>query len=481
MARKTRHARRRWGAGPEEHIRGGRRYWYYSFPTPAWAFSRWPNLGLSKRQYHSVTPDRAYEGEAWLAAAEKAVRDGTWEPEVLHAAETTRQSITFREYAREWLNSHRKADGSPLKETSKQKYRESLDLYLYDYFGDMPMSSIRPRDIQQWWDTFKPLRADANLEDRRYHVYAHLKAIFHTAATEPIDAEGNTLISLNPCRIRAAKPKAAHTPVRPTREQMDALLDEMPEYLHLVPRICDVAGLREGEALGLCVKHIDFDHLLIKVRQQTQHPPDENNPGHGKTVLTTPKTSSSIGDVRMSPTLAADIRAWVDARGIANDPEALLFPGKRTKLIAPQTYRNAFSDARKKVPGLANLRPHDLRKDCLSRIQENGGTVAEAMSQGRHVTMAVASKYQVTSDEHMQKVMERMDADGAPASAAVTHYDAAAMSALADALAGMSARERVSMLKPLEAEERMKVLEMLPKQAMAETIAVMFADESGRG
>lgn len=478
MSRQTRRKRRSLGKCEEKTIKG-RRYLYYSFVTPEWAFSKWPELKLGARQWHSVLPENEYEGEAWLSAAQRDIKAGIWVPDALKKAEARRESITFREYAVPWVERRKKKNGTDLKETAKQKYRESLELYLLDYFGDIPLTSIKTADVQKWWDEFKPVRLDADLEDRRYHVYKHLKTILEDAATEPIDDAGNTLIAANPCRIRAARPKAKHVPVRPTPEQMTALLEAMPEYVRMVARICDGAALREGEALGLCVKHIDFDHMKIKVRQQVQRIKDDKNPGRYKTVILTPKTDSSIDDVAMSPALASDIRDWMDSRNLT-DPESPLFVGVRTgDWITPATYRKAIADAKKKVPGLENMRPHDLRKDFLSTILDEGGTVAEVMRQGRHTTMAVASKYQVTSEDHMNDVLNRVDSRTKPASAdAAPDVPADAgeddIQALAGVIDGMPLEDRVTLLKTLTAEKRALILDVMEKTAKLATLTELL-------
>lgn len=80
----------------------------------------------------------------------------------MEKAEAERDAITFREYAEQWLKGRKRADGTPIKPTSAQKYRESLDLYLLPAFGRMPLSKITPKDVERWWDGFKPLRPDAD-------------------------------------------------------------------------------------------------------------------------------------------------------------------------------------------------------------------------------------------------------------------------------------------------------------------------------
>lgn len=460
-------------------------YLRFAFPVPEWAFYRWPGIKWRKdgRIVRQFPVGRELDGEAWVNMNLQAIHAGTWVPPQIAKTERERDTITFREYAGRWVEDRRKPNGDPLKETTKQKYRESLDYYLYDYFGDMPLNAIRPKDVQAWWDTFTPLRADTDMADRRAHVYQHLKSIMRSAATEPINAQGDTLIASSPCRIRAAKPKRKHVPVRPTPEQLDALMAALPAYVMPVARICDGAGLREAEALGLCVKHIDFDRMRINVEQQVQRIPDPKRPHRYMTAITTPKTDTSIAEVPMSPALAGVLREWIESHGLTR-PEQPLFTGPRTKTwISPQTYRNAIADAREKVPGLETMRPHDLRKDCLSRLLEGGATVSEVMRQGRHATLDVASLYQVPSDAHMADVLRRVDRlteaasagpdgpDPSPRDGTATDGGDGDVAALAGVLAGMDAAGRLEVLRALPAGRRAGVLELLPAGVRAEVEA----------
>lgn len=501
MGRPRRRQRASEGKRTEKRVkRGAKVYTYveYSFVTPLWAFERWPDLKLPERTTKTFPKERAFDGEAWLAESLKAVHAGTWIPEKLRKEKAARDSLTFREYAVDWVEHRKKPDGTNLKETAKQKYRESLELYLLPFFGDMPMTAISSQDVQRWHDEFKPVQLDADLESRREHVYKHLATMMRSAAEEPLDNEGHTLIPSSPCRLKVGKPPVKHVPVRPTRDQLDAFVAVLPDWVRLVVLLCDGAGLRESEALGLRRRHIDLEGLKIHVREQVQRVKNPKTGGY-ETVITTPKTQSSRGDVAMSPALAAHIAAWIEQEGITG-PDAHLFVAGRTGEVRyGQQYRNAFAAARKKVPGLETLRPHDLRKDCLSRMLEEGATVAEVMRQGRHTTMAVASRYQVADEHHLAEVMARTDERGtdktasagddrdtAPASVpsegvapgesspTTLGVDGDGLKALAAMLTTMGVAERVAVLGPLPVGRRVRVLELLPAPVRVETLTQLL-------
>lgn len=472
--------RKRRAFGTCKHVnRHGRPYLEYSYPTPSWAFSQWPDLPA--RCYHVVSPQLEWEGEAWLAAAQTAIKARKWTPPQVEKERDRRESLTFRQYAESWLKDRHTSSGAPIRETTRHLYRQSLDHYLLPFFGDTALSDIRPKDVRQWWDNFRTLQPGADMESRRALVYSHLRAIMRSAATEPINAQGDTLIAASPCTIRAAKPQSKHVPVRPTREQFEALVAALPERMRLVARICDGAALREGEALALCVRHIDFSSMKIRVRQQVQRVPDPKRPGRSVLAVTPPKTTSSTGDVDMSPRLAAEIRAWMDANHLEAPDQRLFSNASGDGWISPQMYRTAMARARRQVPGLETLRPHDLRKDSLSAIIEAGGTVTEVMRQGRHKSLAVASVYQISDVDHMLEVLKRVDerdasAGGTPSSNedGKAPGDAAA-GGLAGVLAAMTLEERVAVLRALPDERRTAALNLLPSSVKVETVAALLA------
>lgn len=121
--------------------------------------------------------------------------------------------------------------------------------------------------------------------------------------------------------------------------------------------------------------------------------------------------------------------------------------------------------------------------------------MSEVMRQGGHTTMAVASRYQVTGEQHLGDVMARMNAydngNDAPASAtdtttAITEPatpsrddtgdDTGELRALADVLAGMETVERVAVLRPLPVTRRVKVLELLPSHVRVETMTGLLGE-----
>lgn len=501
MGTSRRRSRRRFGA-LKRISKNGRVYVEASYPTPLWAFAQWP--GLPKRQYKVVAPEYELEAETWLARAEKDIEFETWTPPQLDRARQRMNTTTFREYADQWLEKRRKGNGDPLQETTKEKYREELRLYLYPAFGDTPIALIGPDDVQRWWDSFVPdrLSEGANLRSRRHAVYSKLRAIMNTAATEPVDIDGNTLIPDSPCKIKTAPAPVAHKPVILENRQIHALFLAFPKWLRLAVYLSGYGGLREGECLALLRSNINLDDRLIHVRLGAKRERGEDGSMHN--VIGTTKTASSERDIEIKDFLVPIIREHLD-QFVDKEPDSLLFPAPRKGgVCAGQTLRNALLRAKTKLPELSGMRFHDLRETYLSTAHANGATPGELMREAGHATISTASKYQHRVESHWDEVNMRLSAKVA-AEGGIGHLN----DSLDDYLAGlkqtekaprshkngpqtaehaiddqlityleeMPLQERLKTMRELDPELRAKILDHFGPEARIETVRGLLKEE----
>lgn len=505
MGRPRKRQRRRFGT-LRTVTKHGHEYIEASYPTPLDAFAKWPNL--PKRQTKTVAPDFIGEAEAWLSEAERAIKLDAWTPPQLIRETQRRETITFAEYATQWVRNRRKSTGEPIRETSKQKHREVLRLYLLPFFGDMALTDITPADVQRWWDEFTPYRATegVDLEGRRTDVYTTLRAIMRSAATEPVDADGNTLIKASPCHIKTSQRERKHKVVIAEIDQLQALYEALPKWLRLYVYLSGYMGLREGECLGLERRDIDLKGMMVHVRQAAKRVTYED--GNKENLLGDPKTRSSVRDVRIPEFLRQPIADHLN-EFTGSEPTALLFPAPRKGGICEgQTVRNAFTrTVRKKIPALAGMRPHDLRDTACTRLAAMGATNGELMRQAGHRSLAVASKYQHAVESHYAGVLDALarsveaageeqtattasattsipeppaaEGDTAPADTAADGPqvdDTGELGQLATVLAHMPLTARVDVLKGLPAERRYQVLELLDTTAQVETMRELLKE-----
>jgi len=101
--------RRSFGSILIRTARDGHEYVQARFQPPVWAYSKWPDMP----KHYSKNFDRDYSAmaEAWLAEQERRIRLGSWEPPRIEENRRAGSTVTFREYALDFVQRRRKPDG----------------------------------------------------------------------------------------------------------------------------------------------------------------------------------------------------------------------------------------------------------------------------------------------------------------------------------------------------------------------------------
>ena len=197
------------------------------------------------------------QAEQWLNDEERLIRLGTWTPPSDRRKHAEADATTFHDYAAHWIETRRKADGTPIRETTRQKYRETLANHLDPAFGRRPVTGMTTREIIKWRDSLTTNGGYGAAAIR--HSVSLLKSIMRTAATQPINDRGDTLIDRNPATLRTVKPSGMHTYLIAEPEEIMLLAAAMPDNLRLAVLLAGWLGLREGEVCGLQRRDIDID------------------------------------------------------------------------------------------------------------------------------------------------------------------------------------------------------------------------------
>ena len=178
------------------------------------------------------------------------------------------------------------------------------------------------------------------------------------------------IIDVNPVRIGKgeaitfARPEPPHREIL-TRNEVVQLLDELKsraenpmrgkywERVYLAVKLGVYAGLREGEMLALTRNDIDFDARTIRVNKTfSQH--------HGKDIVSTPKTESSVRKVSIPDFLCDELKEYL-ALLYNNDPDERIF--KCTKSTLTKHFRNYTE-----LAGLKPITIHGLRHSHVSLL-----------------------------------------------------------------------------------------------------------------
>lgn len=383
-----------------------RRTWLEARYTPPVALrDQWHNL--PRRFAHRFPEGWDIQAEQWLNDEERLIRLGTWTPPSQRRHRHQGETTTFHDYAAKWIETRRKPDGTPIRETTRQKYRENLANHLDPTFADMPLTKITYHDILTWHDHYR-IGPNGKGEAQRTQSYVLLKAILDTAATEPLDDHGSTLIDRSPARLHITKPRKKHVSLIAELDELTTLAATMPAPLSLAVTLAGILGLREGEVCGLQRRDVELDATppILHVRHAVK--PVYDRQGHRTLILGDPKSADSRRDVVIPDSLVPPLREHM-SRYAGRGEDDMLFPGKDGGLLAPQSLRNAWERTRNIVPRLKGMHFHDLRDTALTRLAELGATGGELMAQAGHTSLKVASVYQKASNSHRGQVMSRLD------------------------------------------------------------------------
>lgn len=456
------------------------------YRTPVEAFARYP--GVSKEQYRTFADET--EAYGWLAAEKRKIAAGVWEPPKIVAARAEAKGVKFRDYATAWVERRRKSNGEPLESSTRLKYKEKLENHLFKAFGDKPVSSIKPDDVQRWWDSY-----GSNPTQVRADAYTLLKSIMRSAETEPIEGDGETLIDRSPCRLRGTTVRKKHRTVTAELTEIRTVYEAMPERLALAVYLGGVMGLRIGEVLALRRGDIDLDEGVLHVAGSVKPAMKD-----GKQVIVRGRTKTANSDRYLEiPEALQHVIAEHLKHHTGKGKAALLFEAKKGGVMRENVFSYYWRQARATVPRLreGEMKFHDLRHTALQHLVENGATLNMVMAVAGHSDVKIAGKYQdgVTQSFAQQitgKVSQQLSELIAPTASAAQPApqdgaQAAAepdceVSALASALEGMALPVRVQVLRGLDnAVQRSRVLACFSPEVQAETMAQLLRERMATG
>lgn len=445
---------------------------------------------LPAKQTKSSRPEFESDLDVWLHEAEVLIRAGRWVPPQYAAVTKSRDTTTFRDYAERWLEERVKPNGEPLRETTKQKHRELLASDIYPYFADSIMAAITYADVLKWWQRERVKIHYKDYDDSvvKYRSYTLFHAIMQTAATMPIDGEGNTLIARNPARLKISKPKPRHDYVIAEPEEIEYVASLMVGHFKLAVYLAGVMGEREGECLGtwksdLGTKRIrQADGTTAEVRTISVNRAAKNivRDGHRILVLGPPKTSEGkrtlIIPAFIQPLINEHISRFTDNE----DPDAPLFKNPATgEIYSLSALRNAWYKARdeavKKYPHLAGMRFHDLRHTALTRFNIGGATTGELKALGGHASISSTNIYQQSAETHLAEVVKAVDkAYEKPQIQKSAPPNTDVDLTLLPILTNMPLDNRIKILRSLEEGKRNALLSAMDADIQLETLTAML-------
>jgi integrase len=214
------------------------------------------------------------------------------------------------------------------------------------------------------------------------------------------------LLVASPCRVKFQKePKP--TLHCPTKDEVLAIANAVPDRYRALVLLAGFGGLRWGEAIGLCRRHVDLATGSVKVEQTVVEILGE--------VYLQPylKTEAGERDVYV-PALVREALALHLARWSQAGPSGLVFSATRSAngpayVRRSNFYRRVWRPTVIKL-GLPDVRFHDLRHAAATLAAQGGYTTRELMDHIGHASAAASLRYQHAADDRMRSLPRSIDA-----------------------------------------------------------------------
>lgn len=290
---------------------------------------------------HAKHFPRKVDAQRWLDEVTTSIVTGLY-------VDPRAGQVTFGAYAAAWqaAQTHRPNTAAAVD--------SALRVHALPRFGDRPIASIRPTEVQAWVKDLSRTLAPSTVAV----TYQHLRSVFAAA-------EHDRVIARTPCS-RISLPTRERRRVRPLETSVVLGATElMPERWQALVTVMAGTGLRPGEAAGLCVEQLEMLRRTLHVdRQLLLTRPPSFGP---------PKTASSERSVPfgrvVTETLAAHLAAFPPGE------HGLVFTNAFGGPVNRDEVGRAFKAAAIAAGAPATARLHDLRHFYASLLIRRGASV----------------------------------------------------------------------------------------------------------
>lgn len=311
------------------------------------------------------------EAKNWVRKVETAILEGK------HVLDNKTRKHTLSDLIERYLNTHLKRYPRRLKDQTAHLN------WWKQHYGTKILVEITPSLLAEAKETLlngvtfhKKLRTNSTVN--RY--FSSLSRAFTLAFQEW------QWITENPFR-RVSKLKENKARNRfLSREELHALLESCKKsknpHLFGMVLIAASMGLRFGEIVNLCWKHIDFDNGFV--------------------TLETTKN----GDVRVVP-LPNQIANYLKEGQPSKLPDEFLFPSKNPDKRHPYSLiRKAFQKALQQA-NLQDVTFHSLRHTAASHMAMSGATQGELMELLGHRSPTMTKRYAHFTKDHLVRLIQK--------------------------------------------------------------------------
>lgn len=345
---------------------------------------------------------------------------------------------TFREVAEEWLITKTRA-----KERTTAEYRRILDKRLLPFFGNCQIGSLKAADSAAF---VRSLMDDGLKAQTIARLFGQYKSVILYALDQGYITNRRALNRID-LPTDATLNHEQFQPRFLTVAELDRLAEAAavfhPDYRLLV-LFLGMTGLRAGECAALTVGDL---RLYLDGRAEVSVSKTAQYMTGAGIVTTAPKTRTSVRTVTLPPSLAAEMRAYVERHpargeeGVPTPADAPLWCGRVTGGAYTADWAPTPSESKHrglkagyrplnpaipwepgawsksvwsravKMAGLEPLRLHDLRHTAASLALASGMNMHEVAAQLGHANSSItATVYAHLLPSEVIRSSERYDA-----------------------------------------------------------------------
>jgi len=328
----------------------------------------WVDFRLDRKRVRKKSPINTKRG---AEVFEKQLRE-----ELVLGKESPKREIpTFREHARDWVDTYVVVNNKPSEVASKRKI---LNHHLLPFFGKMRLDDITKRTI----DRFKGAQLKRGL--KRKTINNQLTVLRRSLV---LAVEWEIIAAVPPIQwFRAPKPDFDFF----TQEESERLLEAAsPEHRAMLTTALKT-GVRRGELLALRWEDIDFRASKLTVRRALS-----------LNVLSTPKSGRSRS-IPMSPQLKEVLRAHRHKHGpwVFCDDDGDRFTANQVRRTVPDACKAA---------GLRELNWHALRHSFASQLAIAGVPLKVIQELLGHASIEMTMRYAHLAESALQGAVTVLD------------------------------------------------------------------------
>lgn len=307
---------------------------------------------------------------------------------------------TVSKWMYEWIDTFCANKVKPLTLAS---YRGIIKNHINPHIGSLELQSVRGLHIQRLYN-------DMTENGSSGKTVKNVGAILHKAFAVAIK---QGILQFNPCD-GAELPKVQKHEITPLAD------DEIPAFLNALNdepmgnayALCLLAGLREGECLGLSWAQVDFAKKRITISQQLQK---EKKKGGQYYIAST--TKSGKPRIIEPPAIAFEYLRAEQTRQLQNRLQAgsewtnhnnLVFTNELGEHYKIFTFYSRFKRIAASI-GRPDARPHDLRHTAATVAIASGADIKSVQDMLGHATASFTlNVYAHTSEQMMKDTASRV-------------------------------------------------------------------------